>query len=80
MQIKGKWYYFKNEYCLDNEWYYYTKDGKWYYFMKDSCEMATRYWCLWKNKYYYLGLDGAMLTDCITPDGYMVDKDGVWIK
>ena len=80
LQIKGKWYYFKNEYRLDNEWYYYTKDGKWYYFMKDSCEMATRYWCLWKNKYYYLGSDGAMLTDCITPDGYRVDKDGVWIK
>ena len=80
LQIKGKWYYFKNEYCLDNEWYYYTKDGKWYYFMKDSCEMATNYWCLWKNKYYYLGSDGAMLTDCITPDGYRVDKNGVWIK
>ncbi len=80
LNIKGKWYYFKNEYCLDNEWYYYAKDGKWYYFMKDSCEMATRYWCLWKNKYYYLGSDGAMLTDCITPDGYRVDKDGVWIK
>ena len=37
--------------------------------------MKTNYWCLWKNKYYYLGSDGAMLTNCITPDGYSVDKD-----
>lgn len=22
----------------------------------------------------------AMLTNCITPDGYRVDKNGVWIK
>lgn len=23
---------------------------------------------------------GGMFTDCMTPDGYYVDKDGVWIS
>jgi len=30
------------------------------------------------NFYYYLDYDGVMLTNTITPDGYMVDADGIW--
>ena len=45
-----------------------------------DCYMETSKWVYWKDKWYYLGSYGAMLTDCITPDGYRVDKDGIWIK
>ena len=30
--------------------------------------------------YYYLGADGYMLVNAITPDGYQVDNNGVWIQ
>ena len=77
LQIKNDWFYFKGQYALSNNWIQWK--GKWYYF-DNNCYMKTNYWCLWKNKYYYLGSDGAMLTNCITPDGYKVGNDGAWIK
>lgn len=30
--------------------------------------------------WYYMGADGYMLTNTITPDGYAVNADGVWIQ
>lgn len=30
--------------------------------------------------YYYMGADGYMLVNAITPDGYQVDADGVWVE
>ena len=30
--------------------------------------------------WYYLGADGYMLTNTVTPDGYTVNADGVWIQ
>ena len=30
--------------------------------------------------YYYLGADGYMLCDTITPDGFYVNADGVWVE
>lgn len=30
--------------------------------------------------WYYMGADGYMLTNTITPDGYQVGMDGVWIQ
>lgn len=29
---------------------------------------------------YYLGENEAMLTNTTTPDGYMVDGSGAWVK
>lgn len=29
--------------------------------------------------WYYMGADGYMLTDTVTPDGYTVNADGVWV-
>lgn len=37
----------------------------------------------WKEiggTYYYFGADGYMLHDTTTPDGYLVDASGAWIK
>lgn len=30
--------------------------------------------------YYYMGVDGYMLTNTTTPDGYYVNADGVWVQ
>ena len=35
-------------------------------------------WKLIQNNWYYFEQSGAMLKDQLTPDGYRVDKDGVW--
>lgn len=52
-------------------------NGKWYYF--DEKGYMKTGWVLYKELWYYLGADGDMLVDMITPDGYRVDKEGVWI-
>ena len=30
--------------------------------------------------WYYMGADGYMLTNTTTPDGCMVNADGVWVQ
>lgn len=30
--------------------------------------------------YYYIGADGYMMVNAITPDGFQVDANGVWIQ
>lgn len=32
------------------------------------------------GKWYYMGTDGYMMTNTMTPDGYKVGADGVWIQ
>lgn len=52
-------------------------NGKWYYF--DQLGFAIQNtWIKWKEKWYYCGPDGDMYVNRKTPDGYYVDKDGVW--
>ena len=53
--------------------------GKWYYFNERGYCMENA-WILTDNQYYYCGQDGAMLTDTVTPDGYYVDGNGVWVS
>ena len=40
--------------------------------------MATG-WVQWKELWYYMGPDGDMQTNYQTPDGHMVNGDGVMI-
>ncbi len=49
-------------------------DGKWYY--HDSNGNGVTGWRISGDNWYYC-LDGEMLTDTITPDGYYVDSTGV---
>ena len=49
-------------------------DGKWYYFGTDTYMTANQ----WIGN-YYVGVDGAMLINTTTPDGYRVGADGAWI-
>lgn len=53
-------------------------DGRKYYFGEDGY-MVTG-WIEWKGNWYYLGPEGDMQTNCLTPDGYIVDENGerVW--
>lgn len=53
-------------------------DNKWYYF-NESGYMETG-WIYWKEKWYYCGEDGAMKSNTMTPDGYQLGNDGVWLK
>lgn len=74
--IQSKWYYFDANGYATTGWQ--NIKGKWYY-MNADCAMQ-RGWILVKEKWYYLGEDGAMYVNQITPDGYKVDANGVWIK
>ena len=80
----GKW---KQE--TDKRWWYCRADGtypanqweelggKWYFFDENGY-MKTG-WIDWNGKSYYCSENGDMLTDCMTPDNYLVGADGAWI-
>ena len=55
---------------LGQEWYFFNGGG---YMVKDK-------WIEWKGDWYYLLSDGKMAVDTITPDGYRVDENGVWVR
>lgn len=75
---QSRWYYAgKDGALLQNQWISYN--GKWYFFGGDSAMMENQ-WVQWKGEWYYLGADGAMLINTRTPDGYWVDRNGVWVK
>lgn len=74
----GKWYYLKADGDMaENEWVFYK--NQWYFLRGGNGDMATG-WILWKNQWYYLNSNGDMAVSCTTPDGYQVNKDGVWIQ
>lgn len=50
----------------------------WQYLNDDGSKASG--WILDDGKYYYIGDKGYMLMNTTTPDGYKVDKDGVWIE
>lgn len=78
-QVDGETYYFYDWGGMaGNFWYAEEETGQWYFFRSNGA-MAKSAWTLWKGKWYYSGADGAMLTDTMTPDGYYVDENGVWI-
>lgn len=79
------------EWILDNgRWYYLSAGGAmaangwildkgiWYYLNTDGSMFANT-WIFYKNQWYYLKSDGAMAVNEVTPDGYKVNADGVWI-
>ena len=51
--------------------------GKWYFFDENGY-MKTG-WIDWEGKSYYCSKNGDMLTNCMTPDNYLVGEDGAWI-
>ena len=74
----GGWYYFDGSGAMaTNKWV--LCKGRWYFVGSDGVMLANQ-WILWNGKWYYLGSDGMMLTNTVTPDGYYVNADGVWVK
>ena len=53
--------------------------GEDWYFFNGGGYMVKNQWVEWKGSWYYLTEDGKMAVDTVTPDGYRVDKNGVWI-
>lgn len=53
--------------------------GGWYHF-RDSGELHTSRWLLTDGGWRYVDENGAMMTSGVTPDGYTVGADGIWIQ
>lgn len=79
---------FAGEWKSDAHGWWYVKDdgnyivsdwlidaGKFYYFNTEGYMLSNT----WIGN-YYVGADGAMLINTITPDGYWVGSDGLWIE
>ena len=77
-EIDGETYYFYDWGGMANSWWMETEEG--WYFFDGSGAMKKSDWVLWKGKYYYLTESGKMAVDTRTPDGYVVDAEGVWIE
>lgn len=83
-EINGDWYIFDAAgYALQDSWYLSKSDNKWYYLGAD-CAMihatsdTTPLWRWIHGECYAFDSKGAMYCDCVTPDGYTIDKDGAW--
>ena len=75
MDSKGWWFKRADGSYPKTEWL--ENKGKWYFFDQEG--YMKKGWVLWKEKWYYLSGNGDMLVDTMTPDGYKVDKDGVYV-
>jgi len=73
----GKWYYFTDSGMMKTGWLL-DKNGSWYYF-EPSGVMRTGWFQDRDGSWYcFSGLDGHMLHDAYTPDGYWIDSSGRW--
>ncbi len=75
-------YYFDTEGSMVTGWVK-TVDSKWYFFENaktaDEGKMVTG-WKQVQGSWYYFGLDGAMFQNTVTPDGFIVDENGVMVQ
>jgi len=84
-EIEGEWYIFDSRgYALQNAWYYDEGNRAWYYLVSD-CKMirGSKDKPLWKwidSACYAFNEHGQMYCDCVTPDSWRVNEDGVWVK
>ena len=73
----GSWKFYNNDGSMATNAIIET-DGNLYYINFDGV-MVTDQWVLSDENYYYAGSDGAFLRSTLTPDGYLVDENGVWV-
>lgn len=62
---------------LAGQW---RQDTKGYWYENDDGSYPTNQWQEIDGKHYYFDLNGYMLHDTTTPDGYQVGNDGAWIN
>lgn len=77
LNINNEIYCFKDDQYMVNGWY--QIDGIWRFF-RSSGGLAKTRWIETNGKWYYVDENGALLTNGITPDGYKVDENGVWVE
>lgn len=83
---KTVWYYFGADGYMKDGWI--TVNGKTFFLhnvMDGTRGAMYTGWHLIDGKWYYFeekeGADqGKMLIDCVTPDGYQLDVNGVWVQ
>ena len=80
LAIDGYEYWFDNDGYMATGWRQDTS-GYWYYMRPSFGGMKKSAWIEGLDgSWYYVDSDGRMLTDTTTPDGYKVDKNGVYIQ
>ena len=86
-EVNGIWYHFNEEGYMQTGWYT-DIDGNQYYLLptdgSTQGSMVTG-WQLIDDKWYYFNMEsdgtkGRLLYNTVTPDGYYVGADGVWIS
>lgn len=77
MVINNEYYCFKDDQYMVNGWY--AIDGIWYYF-RSSGAMAKSRWIETSGMWYYVDDNGSLFTGGTTPDGYVVNENGVWVQ
>ena len=55
-----------------------TADGATYYY--DDGKPITSTWKWHGGRWYYFGVDGKMLKSTVTPDGYLLDNEGLLVS
>ncbi len=71
------WYYLEDNNTLaTNTWKFI--DNSWYYFDENS--MMKTSWFKIKEYWYYFDNSGKLLINTTTPDGFVVNADGVWVQ
>ena len=76
----GRWYMLDSVNGDMKTGWYLDTDGKWYFLDLLDGFMRTGWIQIPDGKWYYFGLDGACLMNTVTPDGYKLDENGVWIQ
>lgn len=88
MTENGKivWYYFDADGYMKDGWLNVNEKTYFLHNIADGTRGAMYTgWHMIEGKWYYFeekeGADqGMLLTDCVTPDGYRVNANGVWVR
>lgn len=73
----GAWYYLEANGEMKTGWLK-DSDGKWYY-LESNGTMKVGWFKDTNGNWYYLDQSGAMLSNTVV-DGYVLSKNGVWIR
>ena len=82
LSSSGNWYFFNQRGYMQNGWQ--QIGGYWYYF--DTSGKMTTGWASIDGNFYYFETGsgqkpiGALYQNEQTPDGYLVDANGVWLS
>lgn len=81
-QSSTDWFCFDENGYMRTGWYQQPETGKWYYLnpVSDGSKGKMMTGWIWVNgKYYYLDLvNGHLLVNATTPDGFYVNENGEW--